>query len=264
MRIARLRRGLSRPTSPTSPTDLSDFYQLTDTHAERYDKAPYLGGRLTGERSSWNESELMAPVAPSKVVCIGRNYAAHAKELGHEVPKEPLLFLKAPSAIIGPNESIVLPRESARVEHEAELGVVIGARAKDVPADRAHLYIFGYTCVGDITARDLQKSDGQWSRAKGFDTFCPVGPWVETSLDPADVRVSCSVNDAVRQDGRTSMMMFNVPTLIAYISRMMTLEPGDLVVTGTPEGVGPLVNGDKLAIDVEGVGSLRVSVTGRG
>lgn len=258
MRIARLRR------SSPGQSDQSNFYQLTETHAERYDKAPYLGGRLTGERSSWNESELMAPAVPSKVVCIGRNYAAHAKELGHEVPKEPLLFLKAPSAIIGPGESIALPKESARVEHEAELGVVIGARAKDVPVDRASLYIFGYTCVGDITARDLQKSDGQWSRAKGFDTFCPVGPWIETSLDPADIRVACSVNDVIRQDGRTSQMMFNVPTLIAYISRMMTLLPGDLIVTGTPEGVGPLAGGDTLAIEIEGVGQLRVSVVGAG
>lgn len=252
MRIARLRR-------PTS-----DFYQLTESYAERYDKAPYLGGRLTGERSSWNPSELLAPVVPSKIVCIGRNYAAHAKELGHEVPKEPLLFLKPPSAIIGPGDSIVLPNESARVEHEAELGVVIGTEAKDISVDRAHLYIYGYTCVGDITARDLQRSDGQWSRAKGFDTFCPVGPWIETALDPADLRVSCSVNDVLKQDGRTSSMMFNVAALVSYVSRMMTLIPGDLLVTGTPEGVGPLVSGDTLAIAIEGIGELRVTVRSRG
>ncbi|MEO6572765.1 MAG: fumarylacetoacetate hydrolase family protein [Polyangiaceae bacterium] len=208
----------------------------------------------------WTESQLVCPVLPSKILCIGRNYAAHAKELGHEVPSEPLLFLKPPSALIGPGDTIVLPKESARVEHEAELGVIIGRKCRNVSREEALSYVFGYTCVGDITARDLQKKDGQWSRAKGFDTFCPVGPWIETTLDPASVRVTARVNGTTKQDGSTTQMMFPVAELIAYVSRMMTLEPGDLLVTGTPEGVGPLVSGDLLEIEIEGIGTLRSPV----
>ncbi len=202
-------------------------------------------------------------MVPSKIVCIGRNYAAHAKEMGNEAPSEPLLFLKPPSALLDPGGRIVLPEVSARVEHEAELGVVIiaPARAERAGREDALAYVFGYTCVGDITARDLQKKDGQWARAKGFDTFCPVGPWIETELDPRALAVRCRVNGETRQDGVTSNMIFDVPTLLAYASRMMTLEPGDLIVTGTPEGVGPLVGGDRLEIEVGGVGVLRTSVS---
>lgn len=223
-------------------------------------KAPWLGGASTQDVLPFDPDWLLPPVAPSKIVCVGRNYAAHARELGHEVPKEPLLFLKPPSSVVGPRGAIVLPAESNRVEHEAELGVVIGRRCKAVPRDRALDYVFGFTCVGDITARDLQRSDGQWARAKGFDTFCPVGPWIETDLDPADLQVSCAVNGVVRQDGRTSSMIFPVDELIAYVSRMMTLEPGDLLVTGTPEGVGPLMHGDRLDITISGIGTLTCDV----
>ena len=239
----------------------TSFAELREGSATLLSAPPWLGGVPVPEKVvSWAENQLRCPVTPSKILCVGRNYAAHAKELGHEVPSEPLLFLKPPSALIGPGESIVLPKESARVEHEAELGVVIGRRCRNVSREEALSFVFGYTCVGDITARDLQKKDGQWSRAKGFDTFCPVGPWIETSLDPRALRVSARVNGATKQEGSTAQMMFPVAELIAYASRMMTLEPGDLLVTGTPEGVGPLASGDLLEIEIEGVGILRSSV----
>ena len=238
----------------------SVFAELEKNALRFFTKAPWEGGTRTSETGSLSDAELLAPVTPSKILCVGRNYAAHAKELGNEVPKEPLLFLKPPSALVGPGEKIVLPKESARVEHEAELGVVIAKKCKNVAADRAADVVFGYTCVGDITARDLQRSDGQWSRAKGFDTFCPVGPWIETELDPKSVRVQCRVNGATKQDGNTSNMIFPVADVIAYASRMMTLEAGDLLVTGTPEGVGPLVHGDTLAIEIENIGVLTCSV----
>jgi 2-keto-4-pentenoate hydratase/2-oxohepta-3-ene-1,7-dioic acid hydratase in catechol pathway len=234
-----------------------------DGLAELFDAAPWSErGPTSGERArvQWKESDLRCPVEPTKILGIGRNYAAHAKEMGGEAPSEPLIFLKPPSALLDPGGAIVLPAESARVEHEAELGVVISRRARNVRKEDALAYVFGYTCVGDITARDLQKKDGQWARAKGFDTFCPVGPWIETELDPRALSVRCRVNEQVRQDGVTSNMIFDVPSLIAYASRMMTLEPGDLIATGTPEGVGPLVGGDRLEIEIGGVGVLRVSI----
>jgi len=219
------------------------------------------GGTPTGESLPYSDAiQLLAPVTPSKIVCVGRNYAAHAKELGNDVPKEPLLFFKPPSALIGHEGAILLPPESQRVEHEAEVGVVIGRRCKGIPPERAREHIFGLTCVGDITARDLQRADGQWARGKGFDTFCPVGPWIATDLDPADVGITCSVNGTTRQDGRTSQMIFPIDVLLSYVSRMMTLEAGDLLVTGTPEGVGPLVSGDRIEITVEGVGTLACAV----
>ncbi len=212
--------------------------------------APWLGG-APGERQSagaepvkWTAESLLCPATPSKIVCVGRNYAAHAKELGNDVPAEPLLFFKPPSSLLGPGGTIVLPTQSAKVEHESELTVVIGARARNVSAAEASRVVFGITAANDVTARDLQRKDGQWTRAKGFDTFCPVGPWVETGLDLGNIRVLCRVNGEVRQDGVTSQMVFDVPTLIAYVSSVMTLEPGDLVLTGTPEGVGPLLPGD--------------------
>jgi 2-keto-4-pentenoate hydratase/2-oxohepta-3-ene-1,7-dioic acid hydratase in catechol pathway len=209
---------------------------------------------------AWSEEDLRAPIAPSKIVCIGRNYAAHAKELGNEVPKEPLLFFKPPSAVIGPGELVVLPPESERVEHEAELGVVIGRRIRRASRDEAAAAVYGYTCVCDVTARDLQKRDGQWTRAKGFDTFCPVGPWIETELDPSDLGVTCTVDGAIRQSGRTSQMIFDVPSIVAYVSDAMTLEPGDLVVTGTPEGVGLLAPGQRVVVAIERIGELAFGV----
>jgi 2-keto-4-pentenoate hydratase/2-oxohepta-3-ene-1,7-dioic acid hydratase in catechol pathway len=237
----------------SGPDGALRFVWLEGTLAHPLAAPPWLGQAGELEPSTAHpcrESDLVCPVAPSKIVCIGRNYAAHAKELGHEVPAEPLLFLKPPSSLVGPGDSIVLPAASARVEHEAELGVVIGKRARNVPRERAREHVFGYVCVCDVTARDLQKKDGQWTRAKGFDTFCPVGPFVETDFDPLGARVMCRVNGELRQDGTTAQMIFDVPSLLAYASRVMTLEPGDLLVTGTPEGVGPLVAGDTLEIEI--------------
>jgi 2-keto-4-pentenoate hydratase/2-oxohepta-3-ene-1,7-dioic acid hydratase in catechol pathway len=204
---------------------------------------------------------LLAPVNPGKIVCVGRNYAAHAAELGNEVPKEPLIFLKPPSSIIGPDEPIVLPSFSQRVEHEGELAVVIGRRCSHLSdTDNPLSYIFGYTCLNDVTARDIQKNEVQFTRAKGFDTFCPIGPYIETDLDPSNVLVETRVNGALRQSGNTSLMVYPVAFLVRWISRMMTLEPGDVIATGTPAGVGPLVAGDTVEVSVAGVGVLRNAV----
>lgn len=222
--------------------------------------APWLGGRETGRIETAEAGRRLCPVAPSKILCIGRNYGAHAKEMGADVPKEPLLFLKAPSSLLDPEGVVILPPESARVEHEAELGVVIGRRARRIGRQAAMDYVFGYTAIGDITARDLQKADGQWSRAKGFDTFCPVGPEIVTGLDPLALRVIGRVNGEVRQNGTTADMIFPVDALVSHLSQAMTLEPGDIIATGTPEGVGPLVHGDRFEVDIEGVGVLRVNV----
>ena len=236
------------------------FARFEGDTAHKLDGPPWLGGKETGVKAPIDEGALLCPVAPTKIVCIGRNYAAHAKELGNEVPSEPLLFLKPPSALLGPGGTVLLPPESARVEHEAELAVVIGTRAKGVTRDAALDHVFGYTCACDVTARDLQRKDVQFTRAKGFDTFCPVGPWIETQLDPGAQRIVCRVSGQTRQDGSTSRMLFDVPTVVSYVSHMMTLEPGDVILTGTPEGVGPLVAGDSLEVDIDGIGVLKLHV----
>lgn len=197
-------------------------------------------------------------------MCVGRNYAEHAREFGNPVPERPLLFLKPPSAVIGDGEAIVIPPESRRVEHEAEIGVVLGRSLRRADEATARAAIGGITCVNDVTARDLQKTDGQWTRAKGFDTFCPVGPRVmpiDGTFDLATLDVICRVNGAVRQRGRAANMVFSIPALLAYVSQVMTLDPDDLVVTGTPEGVGPLLVGDVVEVEVAGVGVLRNPVT---
>ncbi|MBX3244232.1 MAG: fumarylacetoacetate hydrolase family protein [Acidobacteria bacterium] len=205
-----------------------------------------------------DEVKLLAAAAPSKVVCVGRNYAEHAAELGNEVPKSPLLFLKAPSAIIASGDSIIIPSQSAQVEHEGELAIVIGRTAKNIPDDEDALkYVLGYTCLNDVTARDIQRADVQFTRGKSFDTFCPIGPFIETELDVSDVRVTCSVNGEIRQDGRTSQMVFPIEFLVRYISRQMTLMPGDVIATGTPSGVSKLEPGDVCEVTVEGVGTLK-------
>src|SRR5437764_6407404 len=201
---------------------------------------------------------LLAPVEPSKIVCVGRNYAAHAAEFGNEVPKEPLIFLKPSTSIVGPEEPVVLTKYSKQVEHEGELALVIARRCSHLrdPED-ALSYLLGYTCLNDVTARDLQKSDVQFTRGKGFDTFCPVGPHIETALDPSHVPVETYVNGSRRQSGVTSLMIYSPAFLVRWISRMMTLMPGDLIATGTPAGVGPLVAGDTVEVSVVGVGVLR-------
>ncbi len=201
--------------------------------------------------------KLLAPCVPSKIVCVGRNYVEHAKELGNAVPKIPLIFLKPPSAVINPGDKIILPPQSKQVEHEAELVAVIGRRGRNFTAEEAKKYIFGYTVGNDVTARDLQRTDEQWTRAKGFDTFCPFGPWIDTEFNIADALITCKVNGQPRQMASTRDMVFNVGMLIAYISSVMTLEPGDLVFTGTPSGVGPLVDGSEVVVEIEGLGVLR-------
>jgi 2-keto-4-pentenoate hydratase/2-oxohepta-3-ene-1,7-dioic acid hydratase in catechol pathway len=207
---------------------------------------------------------LLAPTEPSKIVCVGRNYVEHAKELGNEVQKVPLLFLKPPSSIIPVGGTVLLPPQSSQVEHEAELVLVIGKRGKNITAEQAKRYIFGYTIGNDITARDLQKTDSQWTRAKGFDTFCSFGPWIDTDFDPADAVITCRVNGQMRQMASTRDMVFNVGTLVAYISSVMTLMPGDLIFTGTPAGVGELRNGDEVIVEIEGLGSLKNPVKSDG
>jgi 2-keto-4-pentenoate hydratase/2-oxohepta-3-ene-1,7-dioic acid hydratase in catechol pathway len=201
---------------------------------------------------------LLAPVVPSKIVCVGRNYREHAAELGNKMPDEPLLFLKAPSALIASGDQIELPSASQQVEHEGELAVVIGRTARKIAADEDPLsYVFGYTCVNDVTARDLQRKDVQFTRGKSFDTFCPVGPWIETELDPANVTVQTRLNGEVKQKGNTADMAFPVSFLIRYISEIMTLYPGDLIATGTPAGVSRMKSGDTVEVEVNGIGVLR-------
>lgn len=204
----------------------------------------------------------MMVVQPSKIVCVGRNYAAHARELGNEVPKQPLLFFKPPSSLIGDGDAIVIPTASQQVEYEAEIGVVIGRRARHVQQAGAMAYVRGVTCANDVTCRDLQKTDGQWGRAKGFDTFCAVGPVVAEGIDWRGLEVIGRLNGAERQRAPTSDMIFGIPVLIEYISRIMTLEPGDLILTGTPEGVGTMQPGDVVEVEIPGVGILRNSVRG--
>lgn len=226
--------------------------------------APALeGGVPVGDSLTLPARALRAPLAPGKIVCVGQNYRKHAAELGKPVPEEPLLFLKANSSVIGPGDTIHAPPESERVDHEGELGVVIGKRMVDVRAEDALGHVFGYVGANDVTARDLQRKDVQFTRAKSFDTFCPIGPFLETELDPMDVGIRVLVNGALRQDGHTGDMVFPVPELLAYISAVMTLMPGDLVLTGTPAGVGPLLSGDVVQVALSGLGVLTNPVTTR-
>ena len=236
------------------------WFRVQGDDALALDAAPWQGGSPTGERHALSALALLCPVAPTKIVCIGRNYRAHAAELGHDIPTEPLLFLKPPSALLDPGGVVRLPPESVRVDHEGELGVVIGRRCRRVSAERALEHVFGYTIVCDVTARDLQNRDGQWTRAKGFDTFCPFGPWIDTEFDPSDAVVTCRVNGQMRQMASTRDMVFNVGVLIAYISSVMTLEPGDLIFTGTPAGVGELKDGDEVSVEIEGLGIIKNKV----
>jgi 2-keto-4-pentenoate hydratase/2-oxohepta-3-ene-1,7-dioic acid hydratase in catechol pathway len=211
-----------------------------------------------------DELPLLAPAAPSKIVCIGRNYAAHAAEHGADIPSEPLLFLKPPSSIIAPSAEIVLPELSSRVEHECELALIIGRRCRAVEEHLAWEHVLGVTCGNDVTARDLQRADAQWTRGKGFDTFCPLGPWLVTGVEEGEVHqldISCAVNGEIRQQANTAQMVFSPAFLIAYITQVMTLEPGDVIMTGTPSGVGPLRPGDEVTVELEGVGKLTNRVT---
>lgn len=239
----------------------ADIDALTVAEIEGH---PFGQIQFTGQRWALPDVRLLSPILPSKVVCVGRNYAAHAAELGNEVPSAPLLFLKPSTAVIGPADAIRLPVESHQVEHEAELAIVIGATgARDVGKERALDTVLGYTCANDVTARDLQKADVQFTRAKGYDSFCPLGPWIETTLDPADLGVRCEVDGELRQDGRTKDFIFDVATVISYVSHIMTLLPGDVILTGTPAGVGPITPGQKVSVSIDGIGTLTNPVISR-
>ena len=224
----------------------------------------YVGVKLTEEQHKLSDVRLLAPVIPrSKVVGIGRNYAAHAAELGNDVPDEPLMFLKPNTTVVGPGDPVFYPRQSKDVHYEGELAVVIGRICRDVAPDRVKDVVYGYTVGNDVTARDLQKGDVQYTRAKGFDSFCPLGPWIETDLDVGDLRVQTYLNGDLRQDGSTKQMIFDVPTLVAHVTSVMTLLPGDVILTGTPEGVGPMKPGDEVEVTIAGIGSLTNKVVAR-
>jgi 2-keto-4-pentenoate hydratase/2-oxohepta-3-ene-1,7-dioic acid hydratase in catechol pathway len=224
---------------------------------------PFADFELSGTRIPLDKVRLLPPVLPSKVVAIGRNYAEHAAELGNEIPEIPVAFFKPSTSVVGPGDPIVYPTFSNEVHHEAELAVVIGRLCREVPRERVKDVILGYTCANDVTARDAQKAEKQWARAKGFDSACPLGPWIETDLDPADLAITATVNGELRQAGRTSQMIRSIEELIVHITEAMTLLPGDVVLTGTPAGVGPLHVGDEVAVTIEGIGTLTNKVIKR-
>lgn len=222
----------------------------------------YAGIHPLNERFNREDVRLLAPVIPrSKVVCVGKNYADHAAEMGGEVPKVPVIFIKPNTSVIGPEDQIVWPDVSERVDHEGELAIVINRICRQVPRAKFKDVIFGYTLANDVTARDIQKIDGQWTRAKGFDTFCPLGPWIDTDFEPADQSIQCSVDGVMKQDARLSDMFFKIPEIIEFITETMTLLPGDVILTGTPAGVGPLTRGGEVEVSIEGLGVLRNRVS---
>ena len=227
---------------------------------------PLYSGIVPAEKSlKLSDVKLLAPVIPrSKVVCIGKNYADHAAEMDSEVPSEPIIFIKPNTSVIGPNEVIIWPRMSERVDYEAELAIVIGRICKEVPALKAKDVIYGYTLANDVTARDLQKKDGQWSRAKGFDTFCPLGPWIETEFNPGDQKITSTLNGEVKQSSMLSEMIFKVPEIVEFVTNVMTLLPGDVILTGTPAGIGPMPSGASITVAIEGLGALTNKVSSRG
>ena len=221
-----------------------------------YEGSPFAGGQPGSQTVDPNQARLLAPCQPSKIVAVGRNYAEHAAEFNNPLPEEPLIFLKPPTSIIAPGQEIVRPAVAQRVDHESELGVVIGRQCHGVSQAEALDYVLGYTCLNDVTERVLQRKDVQFTRGKGFDTFCPLGPVIALDLDPADLTIRCLVNGQVRQASRTASMIFPVAKLVSFISEVMTLLPGDVIATGTPEGVGPLVDGDEVTVEVQGIGRL--------
>jgi 2-keto-4-pentenoate hydratase/2-oxohepta-3-ene-1,7-dioic acid hydratase in catechol pathway len=226
---------------------------------------PIYSGIVPAEKSlKLSDVKLLAPVIPrSKVVCIGKNYADHAAEMDSEVPSEPIIFIKPNTSVIGPNELIIWPRMSERVDYEAELAIVIGRICKEVPASKAKDVIYGYTLANDVTARDLQKKDGQWSRAKGFDTFCPLGPWIETEFIPGDQKITSTLNGELKQSSMLSEMIFKVPQIIEFVTNVMTLLPGDVILTGTPAGIGPMPSGASITVAIDGLGALTNKVSSR-
>lgn len=236
------------------------FAKLEGERALLLDDAPWSGGQTTGESASLTLDALLCPVESRKIFGIGKNYRAHANEMGGDVPTEPLVFAKATSSLIGPGGTVLLPPESVRVDYEAELGVVIGLRARRVPVERALSHVFGFTVVCDVTARDLQFGDGQWTRAKSFDTFCPTGPHVVTGIDPGGLDLRLTIRGESRQAANTRDMVFDVARLVSHVSSFATLEPGDLIATGTPDGVGPLTDGDEVDVSISSIGTLTFRV----
>lgn len=220
----------------------------------------FTASKPLGTRRPFSSLTLLPPCTPSKVVAVGLNYRDHAEELGFAIPDEPVIFLKPAATVIGHGASIIYPAVSSRVDYEAELGIVIRDRIRNITPEEAGLHILGFTCANDVTARDLQKKDTQWTRAKAFDTFCPLGPWIETELDPADLLIESYLNGVCRQSSRTSRFIFGVPYLVSFISRIMTLCPGDVVITGTPAGIGPMLPGDEVEVRIEGIGSLNNTI----
>ncbi|NKE58763.1 fumarylacetoacetate hydrolase family protein [Lentzea sp. PSKA42] len=239
------------------------FVAVHGEEAAEIAEHPFGTPTFTGRKWPLADVRLLAPILPTKIIGIGRNYADHAAELGNEVPAEPLVFLKPNTSVIGPNVEIKIPAASERVDFEGELAVIIGQPCREVPKAKAMSVVMGYTIANDVTARDLQKKDVQFTRAKGFDTFCPLGPFIETEFDPTDVRVVTEVDGEVKQDGRTSLMVHDIPSLIEYVSAVMTLLPGDLILTGTPAGVGPIRAGQTVSVTVDGLGTLTNPVANR-
>ena len=243
---------LGRVASP----DGVAFVAIEGETAREIAEHPFGTPTFTGRSWSLPDVRVLAPILASKVVCVGKNYAAHATELGGEAPAEPVIFLKPNTSIVGPNVPILLPPNSSRVDYEGELAVVIGRPCKDVSPARAAEAILGYTVANDVTARDQQAQDGQWTRAKGYDTFCPLGPWIETGIDPADLEITTELDGEVRQRSTTSLLLHDIPEIIAWVTRVMTLLPGDVILTGTPEGVGPMQDGQTVSVTVSNIGTL--------
>lgn len=266
---ARLTSGVVRVARFSSPDLEAPAFGVVERAAgeetvAEIDGHPFRPFQVTGRYYPLAAVRLLAPVVPTKVVAIGKNYEEHAREMGGEAPAAPVIFLKPSTAVVGPNDPIVHPVSSQRVDYEGELAVVFGRVCRNVREQDALSYVFGYTCANDVTARDQQAADGQWARAKGYDSFCPLGPWLETELDPRDVEVSTRLNDEVRQQARTSALVHPVARLIAYVSAVMTLLPTDVLLTGTPAGVGPMLPGDEVAVRIEGIGELRNRVVSGG
>ena len=233
---------------------------LSEDKVGRIEGSPFGEFRRMEADTLLDSITLLSPLTPGKIICLGRNYAAHAREHGADVPEVPLIFMKPTTSVIGPDAKIIIPPQSEQVEHEAELAIVIGKNGRWIKPEEAQDHILGYTAGNDVTARDLQRRDGQWTRSKGFDTFCPLGPWVDTEFDPTDTMITCHVNGEMRQMGSTRDMVFGINQLIAFISSIMTLSPGDVILTGTPAGVSPLQPGDIVEVTVEGLGTLKNSV----
>jgi 2-keto-4-pentenoate hydratase/2-oxohepta-3-ene-1,7-dioic acid hydratase in catechol pathway len=258
MRIVRFSAGSRPKYGILASNTIQGFYGTPYSHLGHLN-SPTI---LDGEKYALNEVRLLAPCLPSKIVCLGLNYRSHIEEMKLPTPQVPLIFLKPSTAVIGPDDKIILPRGWQRIDFEGELGVVIGRRAKDVPENRAGEYVLGYTCVNDVSDRRAQKADGQWTRAKGYDTFAPIGPWIETEAEPEDLKLETFLSGELRQSTSTSDLLFGIPKLVSFISGIMTLLPGDVIATGTPSGVGPMKPGDVVEVRIEKIGALKNFVAG--